>query len=78
MLGGCIEAFLDQVYADQQHPDAYIITGTGHHSQHSHRGQEASAPRLQPAIQAWVLEQGYQYEDASKDGMGGMIRVTWT
>eukprot|EP00730_Choanoeca_flexa_P016563 TRINITY_DN7856_c0_g2_i4.p2 TRINITY_DN7856_c0_g2~~TRINITY_DN7856_c0_g2_i4.p2 ORF type:complete len:237 (+),score=42.55 TRINITY_DN7856_c0_g2_i4:1715-2425(+) len=72
-----LESFLDQIYADGNHNDAYVITGTGHHSQHSHRGQEAHSPRLLPAVQTWVSEQGYHYSDASRDGKGGMVYITW-
>jgi len=51
------------------HKLVYVITGTGHHSQ-------SKKARLQPAVQKFLTERGYSFEDVSSDGRGGMITIT--
>eukprot|EP00043_Microstomoeca_roanoka_P009460 m.89755 g.89755 ORF g.89755 m.89755 type:complete len:893 (-) comp14591_c0_seq6:387-3065(-) len=70
-----LSVFLDQLQASNKHTICYVITGTGHHSQHKHL-HHANTARLLPAIQRWLSEHGYSYTDASTDKRGGMLCVT--
>ena len=68
---------MEKIYSERKVQEAFIITGTGHHSRHVHRVRHNEA-RLKPAVEAWLGQQGYHYEDASRDAKGGMLRVSWS
>eukprot|EP00039_Didymoeca_costata_P024674 m.11111 g.11111 ORF g.11111 m.11111 type:complete len:697 (+) comp4376_c0_seq1:327-2417(+) len=70
-----LEVYLSQ--AQTLFTTCYIITGTGHHSEHKHLQSKKQA-RLAPAVQQYLDDGGYTFRDASAKhgGRGGMFEVT--
>eukprot|EP00049_Salpingoeca_infusionum_P023547 m.12694 g.12694 ORF g.12694 m.12694 type:complete len:739 (-) comp5857_c0_seq1:168-2384(-) len=68
-----LEVFMEKMEETSNH-ECFVITGTGHHSDHKHLGQNNVA-RLLPTVRQYLTRYGYSFQDASTDGRGGMLRV---
>lgn len=55
-----LEWWLDRLHQDSQHQVCYVVTGTGHHSDHKHLVSTKQA-RLLPAISTYLQENGYRW-----------------
>ena len=54
-----LEWWLDELHREARHQVCYVVTGTGHHSNHRHLAPGKQA-RLLPAVTRYLQDNGYR------------------